>query len=46
MDIRVGILDIKVRLGYAKNVPETFGVSLDFESNYGSNKIDLADNSY
>ena len=32
LDIRVGTLDIYVRLGYAKNVPETFRVSLDFES--------------
>ena len=32
MDNRVGTLDIEVRLGYAKNVPETFRVSLDFES--------------
>ena len=32
LDIRVGTLDIEVRLGYAKNVPETFRVSLDFES--------------
>ena len=32
LDIRLGTLDIYVRLGYAKNVPETFRVSLDFES--------------